>query len=188
MVANLVIPLVPGASGFGNILLAEDRYLFLDHGSMPNFVFENKNGKWTRVSNQLDNRGWYSALYNKKDQTYWVGEQNALVHYNKEFRVIKDYGTEDGYNAPMLNMQFDNYGNLWFANMSNQIGRVNTATGSFSTLSETDGYQNMYWAMLLTWFYIMVKAMRSFFLIFPEQELQFQFHQRWAAIRMRRWY
>ncbi len=43
----------------------------------------------------------------------------------------------------MLNMQFDNYGNLWFANNSQQIGRLNTATGIFSILSETDGYQKM---------------------------------------------
>ena len=144
MVANLLIPLVPGGSGFGNILLAEDRYLFLDHGrTIPNFAFENKNGKWTRVPNQLDNVGWFSALYNKKDQTYWVSEVESLVHYDKEFRVIKAYSGEDGYNAPMLNMQLDNYGNLWFANLSQQIGRLNTATGIFSTFSETDGYQKM---------------------------------------------
>jgi hypothetical protein len=86
---------------------------------------------------------WFSALYNKKDQTYWVSEVENLVHYNKEFRVIKAYSGEDGYNAPMLNMQFDNYGNLWFANMSNEIGRLNTATGIFSAFSETDGYQKM---------------------------------------------
>ena len=30
LVANLLIPLVPGGAGFGNILLAEDRYLFLE--------------------------------------------------------------------------------------------------------------------------------------------------------------
>ncbi len=35
LVANLLIPLVPGGSGFGNILLAEDRYLFLEHGRTP---------------------------------------------------------------------------------------------------------------------------------------------------------
>ena len=74
-----------------------DRYLFLDHGSTPpNFAFENKNGKWTRVPNQLDNLGWFCALYNKKDQTYWVAEVNSLVHYSKEFRVIKAYSEEDG--------------------------------------------------------------------------------------------
>jgi streptogramin lyase len=142
LVANLLIPLLP--ENQGNILLVEDRYLFLQHGRMlHNFAFENKNGKWTRVPNQLDNRGWFSALYNKKDQTYWVSETNGLVHYNKEFRVIKAYSVEDGYSAPMLNMQFDNYGNLWFANMSKEIGRLNTATGIFSTFSEIDGYQKM---------------------------------------------
>ena len=144
LVANLLIPLVPGGSGLGNILLAEERYLFLDHGSTPpNFAFENKNGKWTRVSNQLDGVGWYSALYNKKDQTYWVSEVNSLVHYNKEFLAIKAYGQEEGYKGPMLNMQFDDYDNLWFASISQQIGRFNTATGVFSALSETDGYQKL---------------------------------------------
>jgi hypothetical protein len=107
---------------------------------MPNFAFENKNGKWTRIPNLLDGMGWWSALYNKKDQTYWVSEKN-LVHYDKEFNVIKAYGEEDGYNAPMLNMLLDDNGNLWFANVSKQIGRLNTATGIFSTFSETDGYQ-----------------------------------------------
>jgi hypothetical protein len=141
LVANLLIPLVPGGAGFGNILLAEDRYLFLSHGrTRPNFAFENKKGKWTRVSNALDGVGWWSALYNEKDQTYWVSEKD-LVHYDKEFRIIKAYGEEDGYNAPMLNMLLDDDGNLWFANVSKQIGRFNTATGIFSTFSETDGYQ-----------------------------------------------
>jgi class 3 adenylate cyclase len=141
LVANLLIP-VP--RNLGNILLAEDRYLFLDHGSMPpNSAFENKNGKWTRVPNQLDRVFWFSALYNKRDQTYWVSEENSLVHYNKGFQVIKAYGERDGYNGPMLTMQFDDYGNLWFANFSKQIGRLNMATGIFSTLSETDGYQKL---------------------------------------------
>src|SRR5262249_18743318 len=103
LVANLLIPLVPGGSGFGNMLLVEDRYLFLDHGrTPPNFAYENKNGKWTRVPNVLDYRGWYSAIYSKKDQTYWVGERDALVNYNKDFRVIRTYSEVDGYNAPIL--------------------------------------------------------------------------------------
>jgi signal transduction histidine kinase len=144
LVANALIPFVPGGSGFSGILLAEDRYLFLGHGStLPNFAFENKNGKWTRVPNLLDNVGWWSALYNKKDQTYWVSSVNNLVHYDAAFRVIKAYSGEEGYSGALLNMQWDNYGNLWFANMSKQIGRLDTATGIFSTLSETDGYQKM---------------------------------------------
>ena len=153
LVANLLIPLVPGGSGFGNILLAEDRYLFLDHGSTrPNFAFENKNGKWTRVQSLLDNVGWFCALYNKKDQTYWVSEVDGLVHYDKEFRVIKAYRGADGYNAVIVNMQLDNYGNLWFVNLAQQIGRLNTATGIFSALSETDGYQkmNFFWMAPIT--------------------------------------
>ena len=49
-------------------------------------------------------------------------------------------------------MQLDNYGNLWFANASKQIGRLNTTTGIFSALSETDGYQkmNFFWMAPIT--------------------------------------
>jgi hypothetical protein len=37
-------------------------------------------------------------------------------------------------------MQFDNDGNLWYVNYSNQISRLNPATGGFTNLLETDGY------------------------------------------------
>ncbi len=140
LIANLLIPLVP-RGGFGGFTLVEDRYMFLQHGgNLPNSTFENKNGKWTKVPHLLDSLNWLFALYNKTDQTYWVSLRNGLVHYDKEFRKIKTYSQEDGYNGFILNMLLDKDGNLWFVNLVKQVGRLNPVTDIITTLSEADGY------------------------------------------------
>ena len=107
---------------------------------MPNLTFENKNGKWTKISHPFDNLNWSVIIYDKKDQTYWVGLINGIVHYDKEFRKIRSYSQEERNNDPILNMQFDNDGNLWYVTNSKQISRLNPATGVFTNLLETDGY------------------------------------------------
>jgi signal transduction histidine kinase len=38
-------------------------------------------------------------------------------------------------------MLIDNTGNLWFTNILNQVGRLNTALGTFTTLSDAEGFQ-----------------------------------------------
>ncbi len=83
-------------------------------------------------------------FYNKTDQTHWVSFKDELVHYDKDFRKIKSYSQEDGYNAEIFNMLTDNAGNLWFVNALNQVGRLNTVTGIFTTLSEAEGYQKQH--------------------------------------------
>ncbi|MFN2440544.1 MAG: histidine kinase, partial [Chitinophagaceae bacterium] len=60
---------------------------------------------------------------------------------SKDFRKIKTYRQEDGYNGEAFNMLLDDDGNLWFTNNLNQISRLNTTTGLITTISETDGYQ-----------------------------------------------
>ena len=82
-----------------------------------------------------------SMFYNKKDQTYWVGFKYELVHYDKNFKKLKSYKPEDGYNGMAYNMLTDNGGNLWFTNDLNQINRLDTAVGVITNISETDGYQ-----------------------------------------------
>ncbi len=138
LVANLLIPLV---SGFGAFTMVEDRYIFLQAGgSLPNFSFENKNGKWTKIPHLLDSLNWSFMLYNKKDKTYWVSLKRELIHYSKEFKEIKTYNEADGYNGMILKMVIDDEGNLWFVNFSNQMGRLDPVTGMITNLSETDGY------------------------------------------------
>ncbi|HYK44965.1 MAG TPA: histidine kinase [Parafilimonas sp.] len=140
LIANLLVSFKPGKYGFGGFVQEEDRHMFLGALYPPNFTFENKNGKWTKVPHLLDSLFWLSMLYNKKDQTFWVSLKNELVHFDKEFRRIKTYGQEEGYNGPMLNMLLDNNGNLWFVNSLKQVGRLNPANGIITTLSEIDDY------------------------------------------------
>ena len=137
--AELVIPFQTGLS---RIVLAEDRFLFVrTFASSINLNFENKNGKWIKIAHPLDSLEWTSMFYNKKDQTYWVSLRNELIHYTNEFRKIKSYGPEQGYDAQMFSMLTDNTGHLWFVNDLRQAGRLNTATGIFTLLTEADGYQ-----------------------------------------------
>ena len=107
--------LIPFKAILGRFVLVEDRFIFLKN-HLPNFNFENKNGDWTRILHPLDSLQWASLFYDKKDQTHWASLKNELVHYDKEFRKIKTYGLEDGYDEAMHNMLTDNAGNLWFIN------------------------------------------------------------------------
>jgi len=136
--ADLVTPF---KSLVGRMVLEEDRFIFLQgFGSAPNLTFENKDGKWIKTPHLLDSLTSIPIFYNKKDQTHWVSFKLELVHYNKDFRKIKTYREEDGYNGAG-NMLLDDDGNLWFANKLNQISRLNTTTSMITTISETDGYQ-----------------------------------------------
>ena len=139
LIADLLIPL-PGGDDVGGITLVEDRYMFFRSRAAPNFTFENQNGKWTKISHLFDNLYWSCIIYDKKDQTYWVGKKNGIVHYDKEFRTIRSYSHRDRYNESMENMQVDNDGNLWYLNTLRQVSRLNPVTGVFTNLLETDGY------------------------------------------------
>ena len=134
-------PEVFGGFGLGGFTLVEDRYMFMQNiDAMPNLTFENKNGKWTKISHPFDNLNWSVIIYDQKDQTYWVGLINGIVHYDNAFRKIWSYSQDERNSDPMLSMQFDNDGNLWYVTNSKQINRLNPVTGVFTNLLETDGY------------------------------------------------
>jgi len=139
-VANLVINLAP-PDGFGALELVGDRYLFLQNGEgLPNYTFENKNGKWAKIHHPIDSLNWTSVKYDKKSQTYWVSFSDKLIQFTKEFNEIKSFDEEDGYSSFFMNMEFDDEGNLWFINKARQLGRFNPATDIFTYFSETNGY------------------------------------------------
>ena len=153
LVANLVLPYVP-KGGFGNFVLRGDSSMFLQHGgpAYPNSTFKNKNGKWIKTPYFLDSLFWTCFNYDKRDQTYWISFKKKLIHYDYSFTEIKTYSWEDGYTSQFKNMEFDNEGNLWFINFSNQLGRFNTVTGLFTVLTETGGYvkQDYGWFVPIT--------------------------------------
>ena len=138
--ADLVIPFNKPTS-ISDALLAEERFLFLENwDGLPNFSYENKNGKWIKIAHPFDSLRLLSMYYDKKDQTYWIDLKHELVHYNNKFQKIKTFKEEDGYNGTILNMITDNSGNLWFANVKEHVGRLNTGSGIITFLSEADGF------------------------------------------------
>jgi signal transduction histidine kinase len=107
---------------------------------LPNYKFENKDGKWTKTAHPLDSLFYSVLLYNTKDKTYWAGLRKELRHYDDQFRLIRSYGRQDGYGTLILNMLMDNNDNIWFVNQSKRVGQLNMTTGIISFLSESDGY------------------------------------------------
>ena len=59
-------------------------------------------GKWTKISHLFDNLNWSVIIYDKKDQTYWLGLINGIAHYDKEFQKIRSYSQEERNNDPIL--------------------------------------------------------------------------------------
>jgi signal transduction histidine kinase/streptogramin lyase len=137
--ADLVIPF---KDFIGRIVLEEDNLLFLKNPYFPfNYTFKNINGKWTKTAYFLDSLNWFFLYYNKRDHTNWISLDDALIHFDKDFREIKKYTSMDGYNGGVLNMLTDNGGNLWYINQQKQIGRLNIVTGIITNLTEADGYR-----------------------------------------------
>ena len=138
---NLIIPF-KSYTPIARMVVVEDRFIFLQcGGQLPNLSFENKNREWLKMAHMLDTLDWQSMIYDKKNQTYWVGLAYELVHYDKNFKKLKSYRQENGYNGIPYNMLTDDGGNLWFTNDLNQINRLNTDLGVITNISETDGYQ-----------------------------------------------
>ena len=147
--AELVIPFDKDYL-ISNVILAEEQYLFLEnYASLPHLGYVNNNGKWIEKPNPFDSLRFTSIFYDNKDKTYWISFKYELVHYDNKFRKIKTYREEDGYNGPIHNMLTDASGNLWFANIMEQVGWLNVGSGLITFLSEADGYshKNFDWAV-----------------------------------------
>ncbi len=139
LVADLIIPFY---DFIGRIVLIDDSLLFLKNPNYPyNYSFRNRNGIWERMPHLLDSLDWYFLYHNEVDHTNWLSLQNKLLHYDKNFILIKEYGKVIGYSGVVLNMQVDRTGNIWYVNTEKQIGRINAKTGIVSILSPADGYQ-----------------------------------------------
>ena len=92
------------------------RLLFLRRvNGKNNFTYSNLNGKWVQIPNALDNIYWRSITFSQTDQTYWVVADRDIIHYNKDFSLIRHYTQEDGLPGfQIYNLITDNNGNVWF--------------------------------------------------------------------------
>ncbi|HEY4323371.1 MAG TPA: ATP-binding protein [Mucilaginibacter sp.] len=116
--------------------------LFLKRtGFLTNLTYELRGSRCVRIPTPMDTISWNNIVFNKADQTWWVGGLMQLIHYSKNFRLIHRYTPEDG--LPMINVSGirpDNNGNIWF-NTERHISRLNPVTGEIMTLSENEGAQ-----------------------------------------------
>jgi signal transduction histidine kinase/streptogramin lyase len=99
------------------------------------------NGKWIKISTPLDSIDWAFITHNKADDSYWVVAGKQLIHYDKDFKQVRLYTPQDGLpEIDVFALVPDKKGNIWF-NTDRSIHQLNIQTGTFSTLSEKDGFQ-----------------------------------------------
>ena len=118
-----------------------DQFIFLK--SMAdglNASFIEKDGQWTKTPTPLDSIKWQRIAYNKSDHSYWLIAFQQLLHYDKNFKLIKKYTVKDGIpELQIYSLGPDNRGNIWF-NTDRSIYQLNIETGNISMLSEKDGF------------------------------------------------
>ena len=125
----------------GRTIIADDRLLFLKlPNARKNLTYTYLKGKWRLTPNPLDSIEWSNIFFNRKDQTFWVGTFREIIHYDKKFRIIRRY-TSGFPGVDVLSILADDYGNIWFANGTGNISRLNPGNGKFITLSGKDGFQ-----------------------------------------------
>ncbi len=121
-------------------VLVQERYIFMQYKGGMRSSFENKNGQWIQTPQMFDSLEWKAMYYNENDKTTWVCLKNELIHYDKDFRKIGSYRSEDGNYLNIRGMIADNAGNLWFNNKSGQLNRLGIKSGIITILSPIDGY------------------------------------------------
>jgi len=140
-IARLVIP-YSHRQIFGLIIVG-DSLIFLK--TIPlNQTFRKANGQWIKTPFFLDSLGWNSLQFEAVDQTYWVSSTNLITHYDKNFRVIRQYKDESGVISSPLSLVPDGRGNIWFNNDRKGIGVLKIRSGIITMLAEPDGYSKQW--------------------------------------------
>ena len=116
--------------------------MFMKQGEgLGNLTFSCRNGKWSRISHIMDSIVWTSVFFNSKDSTYWVAAESKLIHYNKNFKVLRKFNQANGLPDIMITgLIADDSGNIWF-HTDRSIHQLNIKTGEISTLTEKDGFE-----------------------------------------------
>jgi len=137
-IARWVAP--PGINDISGFSTNNDHLIFMTH-PVTNLTYSLLNGKWTKISSPLDSISWIgrAIYYNEKDKTYWVGDWGQLIHYDKDFRLIRRYTQKDGLiTEDISNILADNRGNIWIQTVKS-ILELNIKTEKITLLSVKDG-------------------------------------------------
>jgi ligand-binding sensor domain-containing protein len=136
--------LVLGNERITDMSTDKEQMIFLRVDGSANLSYSLINGKWVQVHTPLDSIPWIGIYYNKADMTWWAGAFMQMVHYDKNFRLIRRYTIEDGVpDMQVYSMLADNRGNIWFQGSSGFISQLNLKTGVITSLSEKDGFQKL---------------------------------------------
>jgi len=132
-----------------NMAVAAEKRIFLRvYYANTNLSYYETNGKWVQTATPLDSIEWSCIYYDTSNQSYWAGGLKQLLHFDKNFRLLRRYGEKDGFpGIDVMSIIKDNGGNIWFNNSQGHISQVNAKTGILTVLSERDGYnkQNFLW-------------------------------------------
>ena len=97
--------------------------------------------QWELTPGKLDSISWNCLIYNELDQTYWVAAFQQLMHYDKEFRLLEKYTTENGIpEFEIYSIVVDNRGIVWF-NTDRSIYQLNPNTAKIGKITEKDGFR-----------------------------------------------
>ena len=132
--------IAPGVKRSSGLRTDNDHLLFI-RKPVTNLTYSFLDGKWKRIASPLDSIAWVGGAiyYNEKDKTYWAGDFNQLIHYDKDFRVIYQYTQEDGLRTEDISIVLsDDQDNIWIQTIRS-ISKLNIKTGKIILLSEKDG-------------------------------------------------
>jgi ligand-binding sensor domain-containing protein len=128
------------SQNISRIVIGNDHYLFIKTPNASKNITYTDHGKWILTPNPFDSIEWSNIFFNKEDQTWWVGGRREILHYDKNFNIIRRYA--DGFpGIDVLSMLADNNGNIWFVIRTGNISRLQPKSGKFLSLSEKDGFQ-----------------------------------------------
>jgi len=118
----------------------DDNLLFLRRpNAATNLTYTYKSNHWTCTPSPFDSIQWSRIFYNQADKTFWIIAETQLLHYDKNFRVVRNYNYENGMPGVQIHALIpDTKGNIWF-NTDRSIFQLNTGTGIITMLAEKDG-------------------------------------------------
>src|SRR6476646_1518471 len=90
-----------------------------------NVTYQNIKGHWLKTQHLLDSIGWTDIYYDRESITYWVAANGKIIHYTKDFQIIRTYSDDLSLMREILTIIPDGKGNLWFNNTKKAIGNLN---------------------------------------------------------------
>ncbi len=104
----------PAIENFGGVFGTNNQNLIFLRRLSSNLTYSLVNDKWIKISSPIDSIDWGAIYYNEGDKSYWVGSFGQLIHFDKDFRILKKYTVADGLKPEdIMGIVPDKPGNIW---------------------------------------------------------------------------